>query len=206
MNAYYAYDPDYAADLAEQMVQALNRREHQSEDSHAYLMLDCIFHPELGEQLWQKRETLPIISLYQGSRKETVEGLSPFLYQLPVTPLGRRRELDHWLAQCRGKPMLSLLSSSLPLTVLQEHMRGFMDVRTRDGLLFTLRYTDSRTSATCLESVGAEARQSWLNGVYDWWVIGREGGLKRLGGAQTATLQAAAPPASGAYELNDYRY
>ncbi|MDF0607073.1 hypothetical protein HZU77_015715, partial [Neisseriaceae bacterium TC5R-5] len=41
---------------------------------------------------------------------------------------------------------------------------------------------------------------------YDWWVIGREGGLKRLGGAQTATLQAAAPPASGAYELNDYRY
>jgi hypothetical protein len=188
---YYAYD-SHAADLPGALETAIHQRLARHPGSRFSALIDCAFAPSEVAELLIGTPAETVLSLYADTPLKDCEELAPILVQLPSDHTERLAAVARWLALCDGKPMLSFIASGLSITELKRHFSAFLQVSDDDGMHYALRFADVCMTPDILDCLQPEQRETWLNGMYDWWIIARDGALQRLGGTN-ATPVAATP-------------
>jgi hypothetical protein len=184
---YYAYD-QHAADLPGALEAAFNQRLARHPGSRFYALIDCAFQPCEVAELLIGTPVQTVFSLYAETPLKDCEELAPILVQLPSDHTERLAAVARWLALCDGKPMLSFIASGLPIAELKQHFSAFLQVSDDDGMRYTVRFADVCMTPDILDCLQPEQREAWLNGMYDWWIIARDGALQRLGGTNATPV------------------
>lgn len=186
---YYAYDP-HAADLPGALETAINQRLAHHPGSRFYALIDCAFAPSEVAELLAGRPAETALSLYADTPLKDCEELAPILVQLPSEHTERLAAIARWLTLCNGKPMLSFIASGLAIEELKRHFSAFLMVCDDDGMRYTLRFADVCMTHDILDCMHPEPKRAWLNGMYDWWIIDRDGALLSLGGTNAQPVAA----------------
>lgn len=187
---YYAHDP-HAADLPGALETAINQRLARHPGSSFYALIDCAFAPSEVADLLVGTPAETVLSLYADTPLKDCEELAPILVQLPSEHTERLALIARSLTLCDGKPMLSFIASGLAIEELKRHFSAFLMVRDDEGTRYTLRFADVCMTPDILICLQPEQKQAWLNGMYDWWSIARDGALQRLGGTDAQPVVAA---------------
>jgi len=186
---YFAYDP-HADDLPGALEAAINQRLARHTGSRFYALIDCAFAPTEVPELLAGTPAETVLSLYADTPLKDYEELAPILVQLPAEHTERCTVIARWLTLCDGKPMLSFIACGLAIEELTRHFSAFLLVRDDDGTRYTLRFADVCMTPDILACLHPEQKQAWLSGMYDWWIIARDGALQRLGGTDAQPVAA----------------
>ena len=169
---YFAVEPAHP-DLPAQIMQRLEALKTQDKPLHVFILVDGAFDETLiTARKWKQQ---PKLSLYADTVLHTLAAAAPHLLTMPDT------EQIAWLQRlfevCAGKPMLSVIASTLPVHALQMHLRPYLVAQTKDGLEWPLRWGDTRTLPALLAAVDDDQRKHLLAPLYGWWSVQRNGEL-----------------------------
>jgi Domain of unknown function (DUF4123) len=178
MALYFAVDRPLTGSLADAILRAISFTPNDAHSGSAlFALIDLAF--DYGEAplklLW------PSEDLYSEGRWATLAAASPRLVALPAEGTQELREAVSRLAyHCAGRPMLSIVSSVLPIDDLARWWRSLIaaDVAGTDPML--LRFADTRVS---FDLAGCLSAKNWtrLAAPLDrWWVIDRRGQAREL--------------------------
>lgn len=106
-------------------------------------------------------------------------------------------------AQANGKPMWSLLVSSVAADALLQHLRPYLLARTDDGLDWPVRWGDARVLPSLLAALTDVERTHLMTPLRAWHYLDRHGEVQRLQGlglTETASIP------SRIWELDDERF
>lgn len=171
---YFAVNP-CAPDLPEQMLATLAqlREQHPTVPLHCYLLVDTSFDQALLATFpWRRAVEC---SLYDGMRLEGLKEVAPHLLRLPDDPNKQRARLQQLVDACRGKPMLSMLISTIPAEQLREHFKPYLLARSEDSLEWPVRWADTRTLPGLIGALTDDQRKHLLSPLYAWIAVDRQG-------------------------------
>lgn len=161
------------------------REQHPENLWHIHLLVDASFDQSLSETLpWRLSVAC---SLYDDRRLAGLNAVAPHLLRLPESPEKQRPWLQHWLAACNGKPMLSLIVSAIPANALRVHLQPYLRARTADGLEWPVRWADTRVLPGLLAALTPAEREHLLSPINQWLTLDREGAPVRWQGAGKAS-------------------
>ena len=174
MAAYYAVNP-YDVSVLKVRLQA----EIQAHDEPGLWMalVDTAFDHGNKPPAWLKA-AWPV---YHQDKLAAMQSVSPVLLELPsVHDAEFEPALARLLTHCCGRPMLSFLRIAQPPQSLREAWQKTLQVVTKDGLSFVLRFADTRTLPSIAAILAHGAWTSLSHGVDQWLSIDREGNLQQL--------------------------
>lgn len=144
-----------------------------------YVLLDAAFSPRLPERLARWLDAEDYCSLYAGRYQgEGLDQVAPYLLRLSWVPALRAPVCDKLMRLTRGKPMMSLLTTSAPLDQLADHLRRQIEAVNTEGKAYLLRLADTRSFAALLEVFAPAQRQRLLAGISRWSYVDRRGALR----------------------------
>ncbi|MFC5473480.1 DUF4123 domain-containing protein [Paraherbaspirillum soli] len=185
---YCAYDR-HTVELPAALGSAMDRCLERHPDAYLYALIDSAFAPEEVAAL-AGTASAAAVAIYADTPLQGFEELSPLLVQFPQDKAQRDALVARWLELCNGKPMLSFIASALDIGHLKQHFSAFLQIRDDSKQRYFLRFADVCTTQDILDCLQPEQKQAWLNGMYAWWIIARNGGLQSLGGTPTAPVAA----------------
>ncbi|MET3134199.1 hypothetical protein AAKU55_004494 [Oxalobacteraceae bacterium GrIS 1.11] len=151
----------------------------QSEPANTPLHLFALVDGAFDEQLLSSREwrRVPRKSLYDNTVLAEFGAAAPQLLTAPAGATEQRAWLEQLFAACKGKPMLSIIASTLGSDALQRHLRPYLMAITSDSLEWPLRWGDARVLPALLGTLAESQRDHLLSPLYRWWSTQRDGTL-----------------------------
>ena len=165
------------------------RERHPDQPFHCQLLIDLSFDQSLSETLPWRRSVA--CSLYDAMRLADLKAVAPHLLRLPESPEKQLPWLQHWLATCNGKPMLSLLVSTIPADQLRGHLQAYLRARTADSLEWPVRWADTRVLPGLMAALKPEKKDHLLSPIPLWLTLDREGEPIQWQGAGKASPEPA---------------
>jgi hypothetical protein len=178
---YFATDPVHASLplLIAQEFLAL-RSAHADMPLHLFALVDGAFDEPLIAV--RERKRLPLHSLYANTALQAMGAAAPHLFSAAADA-----EPAAWLLPlfdaCAGKPMLSIIASTLSADALQRHMRPYLIARTPDSMEWPVRWGDTRVLPALIDALTAFQRSHLLRPMPGWWSVARDGSLRNWQGA-----------------------
>ncbi|MDB5802341.1 MAG: hypothetical protein JWL63_3280 [Rhodocyclales bacterium] len=179
---YFAIDPhspDLPVELAAELDRAVDtlRAERPNHPFHVFALVDGAFDETIfASRKWAAR------SLYEGGPLHALGKAAPHLLAAP-SARGHLPWLKTVFAACNGMPMLSIITSALPLDDLLGHLRPYLIARTTDGMEWPVRWGDTRVLPTLLTALDEAQRTSLLSPLHAWYCVQRDGSLISWPGA-----------------------
>ncbi|ALX84290.1 hypothetical protein APT56_14470 [Achromobacter denitrificans] len=160
-----------------------------------YVLLDAVFSARLPERLARWLDSDDYRSLYAGRYQgEGLDQVAPYLLRLPWVPALRAPLCDKLLQLTRGKPMLSLLTTSASFDQLADHLGRRIEAVNAEGKAYLLRLADTRSFAALLEVFAPAQRHRLLAGIERWSYVDRSGAWRGVDGDQRFDPEAGAEP------------
>lgn len=165
---YFAIEPT-ATTLPQQTLQALTglQSQHMGLEIHLFALVDGAFDDQFLAP--RRRKPLPNLSLYADTPLQGFALAAPHLLVAPPAPNARLAWLQSIHEACTGKPMLSVLASTLDGPALQQHLRPYLQARTPDTLEWPLRWADTRVLPALLEALEPDQHAHLLAPLLGWW-------------------------------------
>ena len=156
---------------------------------NVFALVDCAF----DEQFFSSRHhsMRERMSLYAGTSLSGLGRAAPYLVAGPADAGLCLSWLERLYAACDGKPMLSIIASTLDLNALAHHLRPYLIARTEDTLEWPVRWGDTRVLPHLLSALTPAQHDAMLGPMHCWWMAARDGGLSVVQG----TARAEAAPA-----------
>lgn len=163
--------------------------QHPDTPWHAHLLIDASFDQSLIETRPWRRSVA--CSLYDDTRLAGLKIVAPHLLRLPESPEKQLPWLQHWHAACDGKPMLSVLVSTVPADQLRLHLQPYLRARTADGLEWPVRWADTRVLPGLMAALTPDEKEHLLSPIPLWLTLDREGDPIQWQGAGKASPEPA---------------
>ncbi len=199
---YFAIEPAQP-DVPQKIIQALaDLYETQSKTPrHLFALVDGVFDENLlAKRPWSREKQW---SLYEGTDLQAFDKVAPHLLAAPADIAEQHGWLQEIFAACDGKPMLSILASTLDGSTLRQHFQPYVIARTEDLTEWPVRWGDTRVLPQILRALEPEQREQLLSPLYGWWSIQRDGSLIVWRGHSTTAL---VPATFDKLPLNDQAF
>ncbi len=171
---YFAMEPAHAtlpALIAEEL--AVLSGKHVDAPLHVFALVDGAFDEQIISA--RDRPRLPRHSLYANTALQALGAAAPHLFGAPAAAIEQLPWLQRLFAACAGKPMLSIIASTLSADALQQHLRPYLIARTADSMEWPVRWGDTRVLPVLMETLTASQRSHLLGPLYCWWSVQRDG-------------------------------
>lgn len=180
-------DPEVPAMIAQQ-VQAL-RAEAAVTNGGQPLHLLALLDGACDEEFFTKRypSRLRRQSLYAHTSLQNFKSAAPHLMAAPQANSEQAEWLQRMFSLCAGKPMLSIIASTLDIEGLEQHLRPYLIAITPDTVEWPVRWADSRTLPALLAALTQTQYAHLLSPIYRWWSVQRDGSLLSWQGAAQAS-------------------
>lgn len=116
-------------------------------------------------------------SLYAHTALQNFKSASPHLFAAPLATPDQTIWLQRLFALCDGKPMLSIIASTLDLQQLEQHLRPYMVAMTPDTVQWPVRWADTRILPALLAAMTPAQQAHFLSPIHRWWSVRRDGSL-----------------------------
>ncbi len=179
---YFAIDtPDAScpALIAQQLLTL--RASDEGAPLHLLALVDGAFDEAFFTERYRNR--LPRQSLYAQTSLQSFGNASPHLLAAPVGDKEQAAWLQRLFETCAGKPMLSIIASTLDVAALAQHLRPYLIAITPDTVEWPVRWGDTRILPALLAALTPAQHSHLLSPVYRWWSVRRDGGLISWQGA-----------------------
>ncbi|MBE3023330.1 DUF4123 domain-containing protein [Janthinobacterium sp. GW458P] len=177
---YFAIDiPDAAVpDLIAQQLLAL-RSEAAAANGSQPLHLLALLDGACDEEFFTKRypSRLRRQSLYAHTSLQNFKSAAPHLMAAPSTGSEQAAWLQRLFSLCAGKPMLSIIASTLDIGQLEQHLRPYLIAITPDTVEWPVRWADTRILPALLAALTETQSAHLLSPIYRWWSLRRDGSL-----------------------------
>ncbi|WP_159877613.1 DUF4123 domain-containing protein [Aquitalea denitrificans] len=167
---YFAMDE---GNIAEQSQKLETLLKELPDGLYCYALLDDGFDFK-RRKIWQTKASWPLYHLQEWGELREV---SPRL--LALHP-GNQPELQQLLRHCKGRPMLSFLTSQLSAPALRDAWQCSLNATTEDGQWYVVRFADTRIAASLPQVLATAAWQRLCEPVEQWLVIDRHSQLRAL--------------------------
>lgn len=184
-------------DLIGQEVAAL-RAPHFNVPIHVLALVDGAFDEQFFSQRF--RTSLERVSLYQGTVLAALDTAAPYLLRGPADVGKEQAWLERLYEGCDGKPMLSVIASTVDIEAMARHLRPFLVAMTDDSLEWPVRWGDTRVLPNLIAALTETQRDQLLAPVHKWWAADRDGELTSWSGMARTV---AADPTFDKLPIND---
>lgn len=196
---FFAVNP-WGADVISRCVDGM-ASSTAGEVCHSFILIDGAFDETFFDTpTWRRSTRLP---LYDHTALAALGKVGLWLVALE----GDTHSMPEWLttlqAQVNGKPMWSLLISTVPAAQLVHHLRPYLLARTADGLDWPVRWGDTRVLPGLLASLTHAERDHLMAPLRAWLHLDRQGQVQQCKGLGHAE---APSPLWRFWELNDVRF
>lgn len=172
---YFAVNP-WPNGTSERLLSRLQAlREQAQVPVYSYILLDASFDQNLPTIFPWRRHVEG--ALYDDTRLAGLKVVAPHLLRLPDESEKQLTWLNELTASCSGKPMLSLLCSTVPAQTLMAHFRPYLLARTEDSLEWPVRWADTRVLPTLIAALTPAERIHFMAPIHSWLCIERSGGV-----------------------------
>jgi len=167
---YFAMDE---GNIAEQSQKLETLLKELPDGLYCYALVDDGFDYQ-RRKIWQSKASWPLYHLQDWGELREV---SPRLIELHPDNL---QDLQRLLRHCKGRPMLSFLTSQLSAPAVRDAWQRSLNATTEDGQWYVVRFADTRIAASLPQVLAAAAWQRLCEPVEQWLIIDRHSQLRAL--------------------------
>ncbi|WP_158613644.1 DUF4123 domain-containing protein [Aquitalea sp. FJL05] len=170
MAMYFAMDEGNVAEQSQKLETLLKEL---PDGLYCYALVDDSFDYQ-RRKIWQSKASWPLYHLQDWGELREV---SPRLIELHPDNL---QDLQRLLRHCKGRPMLSFLTSQLSAPALRDAWQRSLNATTEDGQWYVVRFADTRIAASLPQVLATAAWQRLCEPVEQWLIIDRHSQLRAL--------------------------
>ncbi len=171
------------------------------EVGHPLLLIDGAFDETFFDTPLWRRSTRH--ALYDQTPLAALGNVGLWLVALENSSQAVTESLTALHAQANGKPMWSLLTSTVPANELAPHLRPYLLARTEDGLDWPVRWGDTRVLPNLLKALTDVECNHLMRPLRSWHYLDRQGQVQSCQGLGQAEVP---PPLWRLWEVDDARF
>lgn len=175
---YFAIDK-LADDFFDQLAQAATKAQKANQTLTIYALIDTAFFM-LDKPSKQSAWLDQAVSIYRDTELAGLSEASPHLIAINLLEKNTQQHFRKILNACNGKPMVSVIASSLSIDDITNRFKPFLEISAEDEQSFVLRFADTRILPVLDGILCNEQLPEWRQGISHWWCPDRHGNLVSL--------------------------